>query len=682
MLTKLVINLFQYVINFLPSIFPSTSFGLFSTSSMLSLAFSPLVISSNIDLFKINVSDIFEIIRTKRNCDCHESIKQQILIDDLSNNLYTVFLRKLLESKQCGLGATRTTDPQSVLSNESLNDSPSCGLLSGQMIGSDRSTMTGSNNETSESQPWLTDVTTGNIRNIPHGGGMLQLPSSSVCGAESGPLFPNQSGTFRPTMPMLTPPNLASQQQRYAPQFQSHFPSIGGSNLSLYYRQSHMTYPPVYTHYRPQMSGTTPTIVPGNQYIQVEPFPLLSSMQNVVSYTQPHLPHSSAIRANPLGSRDTSSYSQFQMPDKNREETNSILPYSSLISKQEKQLSKSPSLADKDAKSTQVNRTLRNEQTSFIDPNVCREKGLITMKTQSLSSSTYQIPSGKEGSLKHRILRPPQNIDIIPSSISVINEAPHSAPPIARDRSKEVTSPKQARYSTSVVSKHEPTYSLSHQSSLNQSAVISTRSHLHHPTYFTKGSIIQLANGHLKQVEELTTNDFVESAALSTNLSMDQSTVVKIKEIPESGLAVLGFSVGLKQVQVTVEAPLEHPFFIFNQGWSSCSPEQSQQRYRLTCSKLKVGDICISLTHKNTQTSGQSLPSYVCDSKPVLVPNSVANPNQSAIFLPLQKFHSHDHKKSDNTVCHTPDSLHSDKNASQVRTTRKRRWSAPDQFSF
>ncbi|EEC01063.1 hypothetical protein IscW_ISCW000694 [Ixodes scapularis] len=49
---------------------------------------------------------------------------------------------------------------------------------------------------------------------------------------------------------------------------------------------------------------------------------------------------------------------------------------------------------------------------------------------------------------------------------------------------------------------------------------------------------------------------------------------------------------------VTVEAPVEHPFFVFNRGWSSCNPERSLQRYRLQCQRLSVGDVCISLTHR------------------------------------------------------------------------------------
>ncbi|CAG5130926.1 unnamed protein product, partial [Candidula unifasciata] len=50
---------------------------------------------------------------------------------------------------------------------------------------------------------------------------------------------------------------------------------------------------------------------------------------------------------------------------------------------------------------------------------------------------------------------------------------------------------------------------------------------------------------------------------------------------------------------VTVEATLEHPFFVFGQGWSSCSVSRTLARYGLDCQKLNVGDVCISLTHKD-----------------------------------------------------------------------------------
>lgn len=49
--------------------------------------------------------------------------------------------------------------------------------------------------------------------------------------------------------------------------------------------------------------------------------------------------------------------------------------------------------------------------------------------------------------------------------------------------------------------------------------------------------------------------------------------------------------------QVTLNCPVEHPFFVYGQGWSSCRPEQTQARYSLHCQPLKVGDVCIFLSH-------------------------------------------------------------------------------------
>ena len=48
-----------------------------------------------------------------------------------------------------------------------------------------------------------------------------------------------------------------------------------------------------------------------------------------------------------------------------------------------------------------------------------------------------------------------------------------------------------------------------------------------------------------------------------------------------------------------VVATLEHPFFVFRQGWSSCEPARTRQRFGLDCHPLIVGDVCVSLTHKD-----------------------------------------------------------------------------------
>lgn len=47
-----------------------------------------------------------------------------------------------------------------------------------------------------------------------------------------------------------------------------------------------------------------------------------------------------------------------------------------------------------------------------------------------------------------------------------------------------------------------------------------------------------------------------------------------------------------------MEATLEHPFFVYDRGWSSVSPERTLAYYKLRCSQLRVNDRCISLTFK------------------------------------------------------------------------------------
>nr|XP_010594500.1 ataxin-1 [Loxodonta africana]XP_010594501.1 ataxin-1 [Loxodonta africana]XP_010594502.1 ataxin-1 [Loxodonta africana]XP_023411545.1 ataxin-1 [Loxodonta africana]XP_023411546.1 ataxin-1 [Loxodonta africana]XP_023411547.1 ataxin-1 [Loxodonta africana]XP_023411548.1 ataxin-1 [Loxodonta africana]XP_023411549.1 ataxin-1 [Loxodonta africana]XP_023411550.1 ataxin-1 [Loxodonta africana]XP_023411551.1 ataxin-1 [Loxodonta africana]XP_023411552.1 ataxin-1 [Loxodonta africana]XP_023411553.1 ataxi len=131
------------------------------------------------------------------------------------------------------------------------------------------------------------------------------------------------------------------------------------------------------------------------------------------------------------------------------------------------------------------------------------------------------------------------------------------------------------------------------------------------PPYFMKGSIIQLANGELKKVEDLKTEDFIQSAEISNDLKIDSSTVERIEDSHSPGVAVIQFAVGEHRAQVSVEVLVEYPFFVFGQGWSSCCPERTSQLFDLPCSKLSVGDVCISLTLKNLKNGsvkkGQSV---------------------------------------------------------------------------
>lgn len=71
------------------------------------------------------------------------------------------------------------------------------------------------------------------------------------------------------------------------------------------------------------------------------------------------------------------------------------------------------------------------------------------------------------------------------------------------------------------------------------------------PPYFIKGSIIQLADGELKRVEDLKTEDFIQSAEISSELKIDSSTVERIEESNTSpNFSVVQFSVGEHRTQV------------------------------------------------------------------------------------------------------------------------------------
>ncbi|KAK7899052.1 hypothetical protein WMY93_019905 [Mugilogobius chulae] len=61
-------------------------------------------------------------------------------------------------------------------------------------------------------------------------------------------------------------------------------------------------------------------------------------------------------------------------------------------------------------------------------------------------------------------------------------------------------------------------------------------------------------------------------------------------------------------LQVNVEVLVEYPFFVFGQGWSSCCPDRTTQLLELPCTKLSVGDVCISLTLKNVKNGSLKKP--------------------------------------------------------------------------
>lgn len=60
---------------------------------------------------------------------------------------------------------------------------------------------------------------------------------------------------------------------------------------------------------------------------------------------------------------------------------------------------------------------------------------------------------------------------------------------------------------------------------------------------------------------------------------------------------------------------MEHPFFVYGQGWASCDTEGSMQAFGLKCQRLQVGDVCISLKPREQKLSPPLSPMAMAQQK-------------------------------------------------------------------
>lgn len=193
------------------------------------------------------------------------------------------------------------------------------------------------------------------------------------------------------------------------------------------------------------------------------------------------------------------------------------------------------------------------------------------------------------------------------------------------------------------------------------------------PPFFMRGSIIQLADGELKRVEDLKTEDFIQSAEISSELKIDSSTVERIDSGQTPNAVVIQFSVGELKAQVCVEVLVEYPFFVFGQGWSSCCPDRTTQLFELSCAKLCVGDVCVSLTLRGLRNGSLSdVPIFGTKLKNMDLPESCpsAEPTtRNTVGLVT----------GDSRDLRVEEVVQSDKQGTPQRPiVRKRRWSAPE----
>lgn len=121
----------------------------------------------------------------------------------------------------------------------------------------------------------------------------------------------------------------------------------------------------------------------------------------------------------------------------------------------------------------------------------------------------------------------------------------------------------------------------------------------YYPTHFMRGTQLNVANGDIKKVEDLSSDDFLRCAAESDDVLVNASIVTSIKV--SAGSATIVFETGIERQQVALKCQIEHPFFVLGKGWSSCNPRKSGENYGLDCELLQVDDVCIVLTRKEDE---------------------------------------------------------------------------------
>uniref|UniRef100_U5EQ37 AXH domain-containing protein n=1 Tax=Corethrella appendiculata TaxID=1370023 RepID=U5EQ37_9DIPT len=206
----------------------------------------------------------------------------------------------------------------------------------------------------------------------------------------------------------------------------------------------------------------------------------------------------------------------------------------------------------------------------------------------------FKIPSGKEGSLKHRILTRPSYGD------------------------------KDSRRKNSITNKISTVFKTSDNGTT---------------TNFTKGSLIELANGEYRRVEDVRTEDFVLLAEKSAELQLTESTTVKITiNRHNNSNVIITFSHENNRSRTDIEASIEHPFFVYGQGWASCNPEKTLQLFGLKCQRLQVGDICLSLRPRERKLQRHSTPNTSSIASPSSSTASVfTTPHEQQAHLQLDK---------------------------------------------
>lgn len=164
----------------------------------------------------------------------------------------------------------------------------------------------------------------------------------------------------------------------------------------------------------------------------------------------------------------------------------------------------------------------------------------VTSTMSGLTGHMYQSDSLEKAASAIPRFHPALETNQAPAAASSIMK--HSLS--ARHSDMPASEPHAKRQKTESAAPISSTDTLSSAAPSSQPKECTESSIPHRPSYFQKGSIIQLGDNKLKRIEDLETRDFEASAQLSSNLCIDCSTVINIKEEPHRGTAFLTFSIG------------------------------------------------------------------------------------------------------------------------------------------
>ncbi|XP_062248312.1 serine/threonine-protein kinase fray2 [Platichthys flesus] len=198
--------------------------------------------------------------------------------------------------------------------------------------------------------------------------------------------------------------------------------------------------------------------------------------------------------------------------------------------------------------------------------------------------------------------------------------------------------------------------------------------------HFAKGSLIELASGRLKRVEELRTEDFLRSADNSSEFHLSTCTVLLIAPSNAQGFSHLQVHLTDRNTQELLKVLAEYPFFVQDRGWSSCSPQRTTQLYGLPCRQLVEGDVCLALTPTPSQTHRTHTRTGSRAHRTQLPPKATGESSSShrEEMPPPPPPPPLPHHHPPPPAAAPPSTLAAEPPAREQPRARKRRWSAPD----